>query len=188
MSDDAAVPPIPPAPSTGSVPPPIAEPAAAPTPPASPAATPAAAPAAASPASPYAATPPAANPYAANPYATATYGAPPPASTGRRVWDVVLTVILLVLGLFGMLLGLLMAAVLPLTIADSGGFADPNLIAGDQAVIIISHLVLYAAAATVSIILLVRCKIAFWVPLTAGIIAAIIFWATFVGAMIASGA
>ena len=100
----------------------------------------------------------------------------------------VLTIVLLVVGLFGMLTGLIGAAILPFMVEDAGGFADPDLIAGDQAVIVVSHLVLFAAAATISIILLVRRTIAFWIPLVAGVLAAIIFWATTMGAMAASGA
>jgi hypothetical protein len=35
----------------------------------------------------------------------------------------------------------------------------------------------------VSILLLIKNKIAFWVPLTAGVIAAIVFWGTFMAIM-----
>jgi hypothetical protein len=44
------------------------------------------------------------------------------------------------------------------------------------AVIAVSHIVLYLLAAGVSIPLLIKNKIAFWVPLAAGVIAAIVFW------------
>ena len=116
------------------------------------------------------------------------YGAVPPVKR-RRVWDLVLTVILLVIGLFGMGIALIYAAI----------FADPVLVKEvfDQAygqsglgswnggvgaapaVIAISHVVLYLIALGVSILLLIKNKIAFWVPLTAGVIAAIVFWGTF---------
>ena len=43
-------------------------------------------------------------------------------------------------------------------------------------VIGISHVLLYLAAAGVSIPLLLRNRIAFWVPLAAGVLAAIVFW------------
>jgi hypothetical protein len=112
-----------------------------------------------------------------------TYAAP---VKRRRTWDVVLTVILLVVGFFGMSIGLMYAAV----------FSDPALVKQvfDQAysqyglggwngsvgaapaIIVVSHVALYLAALGVSILLLVKNKIAFWVPLTAGVVAAIIFW------------
>ena len=50
-------------------------------------------------------------------------------------------------------------------------------------VLVVSHVVLYLVALGVSILLLITRKIAFWVPLTAGVIAAIIFWSTLVGIM-----
>ncbi len=102
----------------------------------------------------------------------------------RRTWDLALTIILLVVGVFGMSIGLIYAAI----------FADPALVdqVFDQAygqfggwngsvgaapaIIAISHIALYLVALGVSILLLVKNKIAFWVPLSAGVIAAIVFW------------
>lgn len=130
--------------------------------------------------------------YAAPTYAAPAYGTPgagaayPAPPKRRRTWDLVLTIILLIVGLFGMGIGLIYAAI----------FSDPALVQEvfDQAygqsglggwngsvgaapaVIAVSHIVLYLAAVGVSILLLIRNKIAFWVPLTAGVIAAIVFW------------
>ena len=130
--------------------------------------------------------------YAAPTYAAPAYGTPgagaayPTPPKRRRTWDLVLTIILLIVGLFGMGIGLIYAAI----------FSDPALVQEvfDQAygqsglggwngsvgaapaVIAVSHIVLYLAAVGVSILLLIRNKIAFWVPLTAGVIAAIVFW------------
>lgn len=125
--------------------------------------------------------------YAAAPaYGTPGYGAPLAPVKRRRTWDLVLTVILLVAGVIGMSIGLLYAAI----------FSDPALVqetfdeayrqaglggwngsvGAAPAIIAISHIVLYLVALGVSIPLLVKNKVAFWVPLTAGVIAAIVFW------------
>jgi len=116
-------------------------------------------------------------------YGAAGYGMPP--ARRRRTWDVVLTIILFVMGLFGMIAGLFYAWI----------FANPALFAeamaqqgmalgvdtrGAATIIGISHPVLYLLGLGIGILLLVKNKIAFWVPLTAGVIATIIFWGTFV--------
>jgi hypothetical protein len=119
-------------------------------------------------------------------------GAPPAYGVGslpapavrRRTWDVVLTVILLVLGFFGMLIGLFYAWAFssPELIDEAmgqggmGGF-DGTIGAGPT-IIAVSHVVLYLVALGVGILLLVKNKVAFWVPLAAGVIAAIVFWAS----------
>jgi hypothetical protein len=123
-------------------------------------------------------------------YGAPAYGAPsgmPPVKR-RRTWDLVLTIILLVVGVFGMGIGLIYAAI----------FADPALVqevfdeaygqsglggwngtvGAAPAIIAISHIVLYLVALGVSILLMVKNRIAFWVPLSAGVIAAIVFWGT----------
>lgn len=113
------------------------------------------------------------------------YGPGPvvPGVRGRRAWDLALTIVLLVLGLIGMIIGLGYAAV----------FADPALFSdamsqqgydisvdtrGAGVVIAVSHVALYLIAVGGSIPLLVTRRIAFWLPLSAGVLAAIIFWAT----------
>jgi hypothetical protein len=120
-------------------------------------------------------------------YGAPGYGAPAYAAPvrKRRTWDLVLTIILLVLAVFGVLIGLVYAGI----------FASPDLLdqamqqqgyggfSGDPgaapAVLAISHIVLFLAAVGLSIPLLIRGRIVvFWIPLTAGVIAAIIFWVT----------
>lgn len=107
-----------------------------------------------------------------------------PAGRRRRTWDVVLTSVLLVVGLFGMGLGLLYAAALGDPALLDATFESLGLdgFAGDvgAAPVILgaSHVVLYVAAVAIAIPLLVSKRIAFWAPLAAGVIAAIIFWAT----------
>jgi hypothetical protein len=107
-----------------------------------------------------------------------------PAAVGgrrRRTWDVVLTSLLLVLGLIGASLGVVYGvmftdpALLRDVLADQGypGFdAKPGAV---PAVLVISHVVLYLIALS-SIGLLATKRIAFWLPLAAGVVAAIIFW------------
>jgi hypothetical protein len=112
--------------------------------------------------------------------------AAPTAARPRKVWDLVLTIVLLVLGLFGMLLGVIYGMM----------FTDPELInqvlqqqgyggitdAGSApAVLIVSHVVLYLIAVGGALPLLITRRVAFWVPLAAGVLAAIIFWSTLVG-------
>jgi hypothetical protein len=132
------------------------------------------------------------DPTGAPAYAAPAYGAPvagaayPAPPKRRRTWDLVLTIILLIVGLFGMGIGLIYAAI----------FSDPALVqevfdeaygqsglggwngsvGAAPAVIAISHIVLYLVAVGVGILLLIRNKIAFWVPLAAGVVAAIVFW------------
>ncbi|HWH98429.1 MAG TPA: DUF6264 family protein [Pseudolysinimonas sp.] len=134
--------------------------------------------------------------YAAAP----AYGQPQhaPPVRRRRTWDLVLTVILLVVGVIGMSIGLLYAAI----------FSDPALVqetfdeayrqagldgwngsvGAAPAIIAISHIVLYLVALGVSILLLVKNKVAFWVPLTAGVIAAIVFWGSLVAIVLSDPA
>ncbi len=99
----------------------------------------------------------------------------------RKTWDVILTSLLLVLGLIGATLG----------IAYGVMFTDPDLlrdVLADQgypgfdpkpgavpAVLVISHVVLYVVALG-GIALLATKRVAFWLPLAAGVVAAIIFW------------
>jgi len=134
-------------------------------------------------------------PYLQTPYPQAgpVYGQPGFGATAapkRRTWDVVLTIILLVLGLGGMLLGVLYGIIFssPELIDDAfrqqglGGFDGE--IGATPVVLIASHVVLYLVAAGLSILLLVKKKIAFYVPLIAGVVAAVIFWSALVMLML----
>lgn len=115
-----------------------------------------------------------------------TYYAAPPVPRKSRTADVAVTCVLLGLGLVGMLFGLLT----PLGLSD--GLANeyakygldytnkPNL-GAQGALIAISHVVLFLIALGVSIPLMVKRRIAFWVPLTTGVIAALIFWGVIIG-------
>lgn len=119
-------------------------------------------------------------------YVAPGYGAPayPAPVRRRRTWDIVLTCILLVLGLFGMALGLLYAWAFSNPDVLSSALAQQGL-TGDlhpgsaPLVITVSHLVLYLLALGLSIPLMIRGRIVvFWIPLVIGVVAAIIFWVT----------
>lgn len=130
--------------------------------------------------------PAAAPAYGANYSAAPAYGpgydAPP--VKRRHTWDLVLTVILLVIGFFGMLGGVLFGASFSdpafADIVESGfsqqGFSGDMDFTGLAPIVIISHVVLYLAALGLSIPLLVTKRVAFWAPLAAGVIAAIVLW------------
>lgn len=108
----------------------------------------------------------------------------PSASTPRRsrTWDVALTAGLFALGLMGTLLAVITAVTLETTLrqqyelADAGPYTTPGSLPGIQLTIVISHVVLLIAALGVGIALLISRRLAFWVPLTAGVIAALVFW------------
>jgi hypothetical protein len=132
--------------------------------------------------------------YAAAPaYGTPVYGAAVQPVKRRRVWDLVLTIVLLVLGLFGMGIGLIYAAIFsdPVLLQDvfDQAYGDAGLgswngsVGAAPAIIAVSHIVLYLIALGVSIVLLIKNKIAFWVPLSAGVIAAIVFWGALMAIM-----
>jgi hypothetical protein len=133
--------------------------------------------------------------YAAAPAYTAApaYGTPAPAPR-RRTWDLVLTIVLLVTGFFGMLLGIGIAFM----------FTDPAFseqlqemlgqqgVTGDvdfgsfPTIIVVSHVLLYLIALGLSILLLVKRKIAFYVPLSAGFIATLVFWIGYLAVVFAA--
>jgi hypothetical protein len=142
---------------------------------------------------PYGAQPYGAQPYGAQPYGAASY--PPQAGPRRRkTWDLVLTIVLLSLGFFGMLIGLLYSAL----------FADPAFmdemarqsglqgfngdVGAAPAIVSVSHVLLYLLAVGGSLPLLIKKRVAFWVPLAAGVIAAVIFWGAFTAVILSDPA
>lgn len=123
--------------------------------------------------------------YAQPGYGQPVYGQPgygAPAAPRRRVWDVVLTIILLALGLLGVLGGIIYGVIFSSPelldeVFRQQGFNGFNGEAGaGPAILIVSHVLLYLIAAGLSIVLLLKRKIAFYIPLIAGVVAAIIFW------------
>jgi hypothetical protein len=102
----------------------------------------------------------------------------------RRTWDLVLTIVLLAIGLFGAGIGVIYGVIfsIPGLWADAFAQQGYGTFDGDTgaagAILILSHALLYLATVGVSIFMLVKKFITFWVPLSVGVIAAIIFWAT----------
>ncbi len=105
------------------------------------------------------------------------------APTGRRTWDLVLTIILFVMAVIGAGLGIIYGVIFlnPALVLSrcsrQQGYGFPTIATeAPGATIVISHLVLFVLGVGLGILLLVKKKIAFWAPLAAGVIAAIIFW------------
>ena len=97
-------------------------------------------------------------------------------------WDRGLTIGLLVAGLFGALIGWMigsgLAESLPIALEqyDIEAGAMPEWVDAAGTAVMLSHILLYLAAVGLSIALLRAGRPAFWAPLSAGVIAAIIFW------------
>lgn len=123
------------------------------------------------------------------PYGAASYPQQQPAGRTRKTWDLVLTVILLVMGFFGMLAGVGYGVLFSSPELLDEGFRQQGLggfdgeVGSAPAVLIISHVVLYLLALGGSIALLAAKRVAFWVPLVAGVIAAIVFWGALIAVM-----
>jgi hypothetical protein len=99
----------------------------------------------------------------------------------RRTADVVVTSILLAFGLIGALVGisvpLSLSSALAATFARyNTHYTEPANLGTLGAIIAISHAILIVVALGVAIPLMVKRRIAFWVPLVTGILAAIVFW------------
>jgi hypothetical protein len=159
--DPQAQPPIPPVPPAPPAPPVPAYGEYAPTPPA----------------------PPAAPVYG---YAAAPEYGYPAAPTGRRrrTWDVVVTIVLLAIGLFGAGIGVLYGFIflnpqlLDQVFAQQGYESFQGDVGSAGPILILSHAILYVITVGLSIFMLVKGFITFWLPLSVGVIAAVIFWVT----------
>jgi hypothetical protein len=116
--------------------------------------------------------------------------APPAGPRRRRGWDVGLTIALLAVGFFGMLAGLGAA---PMFADPTFGAQLADLVGGGSidfgafpVVLAVSHVVLYLVALGASIPLLVSGRaVAFWIPLAAGVLAAVVFWGGYLGVVFA---
>jgi hypothetical protein len=121
------------------------------------------------------------------------YATSAPVIRQPRTADIVVTCILLFVGLIGMLIAVAAPAILPQALLDEYqkyglSYVQPASLAGVSAILIVSHVVLWLAAAGGSIPLMVKRRIAFWVPLTAGVIAAILFWSLAISLMLSNPA
>ncbi|MDQ1546935.1 MAG: hypothetical protein QOH69_1839 [Actinomycetota bacterium] len=124
--------------------------------------------------------PPPAPPVAPD-YSAPTYYSAPPVVRKTRTADIAITSVLLALGLIGMFVGVASSVGLKAGLAGEASkygvtYDAPSNLAALGAIIAISHVVLYLAALGVSIPLMITRRVAFWVPLVAGVVAAIIFW------------
>ena len=112
------------------------------------------------------------------------YAVPPPQKRPLRTWDLVITIVLLVLD--GVLAAIMSFFGFFLAMAgDSCGARDcsADLIAVGLMVAVALPWIVLITVAVVSIVLLVKRRLAFWVPLVGAVL---IIGSWFVGAMIAS--
>ena len=104
-----------------------------------------------------------------------------PARTPRTA-DVVITSVLLTLGLLVTLFTLVSLPSLPQSmhqVAEVYGVEDYKVgpgVATVQWVVGVSHVVLFLASVAIAVPLLARRRLAFWAPLSAGVVAALIYW------------
>lgn len=125
-------------------------------------------------------------PYATHPQQYAPYDpTTPPPPRGPIIWDRVLTIVLLGIGLFGAGYGVLTgityeeAVTLAMQWQDTEGiWSPPPWLGAAGAFMAISHVLLYLAAVAISVPLMIRNRIAFWAPLGAGVLAALIYHGT----------
>jgi hypothetical protein len=133
--------------------------------------------------------------YQQHPQSGQSYYAQPGAERPRRTADMVISIVLLVIGFFSVLVAILNAFTISLQMEaiyeDYGIDGQYEAGAGGAiatAVIIISHLVLYVLAVVFTIVLIRKRRISFWLPLSAGVLASIIFIGTFVALILADPA
>lgn len=117
---------------------------------------------------------------------------PQPATPAPKSWDRPLTMVLLVVGFFGMLIGVYAGLNIDLVVQQGGLIqgTEPVLPPWSQTagwVIVGSHVLLYAFAVTTALSRLRAGRPAFWVPLIAGVIAAIVYNAVLMAVGIESG-
>lgn len=127
----------------------------------------------------------------AAPAPVSPYGAAPvtpPTVTGAarpaRVADVVVTIILLAIGFFAIFGSIITAVVLP-EAANSGYSSSTGMVAV-QVVLVVAPIVLLGAAAAISIPLMLRRRLAFWVPLVAGFVSFVIYWVAFIAGVVSN--
>jgi hypothetical protein len=100
-----------------------------------------------------------------------------------RTADMIVSIILLVVGFFSVLYAIFSALSLNLQfdlIYEQYGITEPY-VAGSasvvaQAIIIISHVILWALAVIFTTVLIRRRRISFWLPLSVGVLASIVFF------------
>jgi Family of unknown function (DUF6264) len=121
------------------------------------------------------------------------YYATPQTARKVRTADVVVTCILLIVGLISVLIAIGTLSVLPQALSEEYDrygvtFHQGSNYGALSLFILISHIALWVVALGISILLMVKRRVAFWVPLTAGVIAAVIFWGVIVGMLVSDPA
>ena len=101
-----------------------------------------------------------------------------------------LSITLLALGAVGFLVGVATAILLPLgihSVYDQRGetFFESSGSGHTLALLLWSHVLLFIAATGITVLLLRRRVTAFYVPLVAGVVAAVIFWAVAISYLVA---
>jgi uncharacterized BrkB/YihY/UPF0761 family membrane protein len=119
----------------------------------------------------------------------ARYYTQPPVARKPRTADVAVTCILLTVGLISVLISLSLPPQIASVVTQVDaryGVRNPDTtgVAALGLGITISQIAIYLVALGVSIPLMVKRRLAFWVPLTAGAVAAIAFWVLFVAALL----
>ena len=129
------------------------------------------------------------------PYGAPSYYAPPSGQRPPRTADMVVSIVLLVIGFFSVLIAVLNAFTIGMQMQtiyeDYGIEGEYQPGAGGAiatAVIILSHLVLYVIAVIFTIVLIRKRRISWWLPLSAGVLASVIFIGTFVALILADPA
>jgi hypothetical protein len=122
-----------------------------------------------------------------------TYYSAPPVTRKSHPADVAVTSVLLAFGLIGMLIGVGTTLNLHQSLASAAAkygatYTDPANLGALAAFIAISHVVLYLAAVGISLPLLITRRVAFWVPLVAGAVAAIILWGSLIALIVSDHA
>lgn len=129
------------------------------------------------------------------PYGAPSYYAPPSGERPPRTADMVVSIVLLVIGFFSVLIAVLNAFTITYQMEQiysqygvDGEYQPGAGAAIATAVIILSHIVLYTLAVIFTIVLIRKRRISWWLPLSAGVLASVIFIGTFVALIVADPA
>ncbi len=126
------------------------------------------------------------------PYGAPSYYAPRNDQRPPRTADTVISIVLLGIGFFSVLIAILNAFTINYQMdaiyeqyGVDGSYEPGAGAAIAMAVIILSHIVLYVLAVVFTIVLIRKRRISFWLPLSAGALASVIFIGTFVALIFA---
>ena len=126
------------------------------------------------------------------PYGAPSYYAQQDGPRPPRTADMIVSIVLLGIGFFSLLIAILNAFTINYQMdaiyeqyGVDGAYEPGASGAIASAVIIISHLVLYTLAVVFTIVLIRKHRVSFWLPLTAGALASVIFIGTFVALIFA---